>query len=226
MLILGIETASSTASVALMQENTLLCEHSVHHTRTHSETVMPMVERMLTELGFAPDQLGAIAVNCGPGSFTGVRIGVCAANAMGAALNIPVVGVNALEALYENVRFWPGNVCAIINAGNDNAYFAQYANGGEASEPTAEDVALYLGQVPARTLFVGDGIAAYEAIILEAVRDAKLAPEYTSLSHASALCRIVGRRLAQAEEPAMEAIPLYLRPSQAERMWQKLHADA
>ena len=226
MLILGIETASSTASVALMREDSLLSEHSVHHTRTHSETVMPMVEHMLTELGFAPNQLGAIAVNCGPGSFTGVRIGVCAANAMGAALHIPVVGVNALEVLYENVRFWPGKVCAMIDARNDNAYFAQYENGAQAAAPSAEEVAVYLQNVPAGALFVGDGAMAYVHVILEAVKNAKIAPEDTSLSHASALCRIAGRRLAQAEEPAMEAIPLYLRPSQAERMWQKLHADA
>ena len=223
MLILGIETASSTASVALLQDGTLLAEHSVHHTRTHSETVMPMVERMLIDLGLAPNQLHAIAVNCGPGSFTGVRIGVCAANAMGAALSIPVVGIDALRALYENVRFWPGNVCAMIDANNDSAYFGQYADGDITAQPAAEEVAIYLNSVPSGTLFVGDGAAAYEALIRQMVEGAKIAPEYASLSHASALCRVAERTLQESIEPPIEALPLYLRPSQAERMWQKLH---
>ncbi|HWR23623.1 MAG TPA: tRNA (adenosine(37)-N6)-threonylcarbamoyltransferase complex dimerization subunit type 1 TsaB [Feifaniaceae bacterium] len=226
MLILGIETAGSTASAALLQDGALIAEHSVHHTRTHSETVMPMAERMLTDLGFSPSQLGAIAVNCGPGSFTGVRIGVCAANAMGAALSIPVVGVDALRALYENISFWPGNVCAIIDAKNDNAYFAQYAGGVAVAEPAAEEAAAYLPSVPPGTLFVGDGAAAYEALILKAVPNAKFAPEYAALSRASALCRVAERILKEAGEPLKEALPLYLRPSQAERMWQKLHGAA
>lgn len=226
MLVLGIETASSTASAALLQDGALLCEHSVHHTRTHSETVMPMVERMLTDLGFAPSRLDAIAVNCGPGSFTGVRIGVCAANAMGAALSIPVIGVDALNALYENVSFWPGNVCAIIDAKNDNAYFAQYANGIVVAEPQAEEVAAYLNNVPPGTLFVGDGAAVYEALIVKTVANAKIAPEYAAISHASALCRVAERILKGAGDPPKEALPLYLRPSQAERMWQKLHGES
>lgn len=225
MLILGIETASSTASVALLQDGALLAEHSVHHTRTHSETVMPMIERMLMELSFSPNQLDAIAVNCGPGSFTGVRIGVCAANAMGAALSIPVIGVNALEALYENVRFWPGNVCAIIDANNDSAYFAQYENGIAIFEPVAEEVASYLTKVPSGTLFVGDGASAYEPLIRQTVANAQFALEHASLSHASSLCRVAERNLREGKEAPKEALPLYLRPSQAERMWQKLHGE-
>ena len=226
MLILGIETASSTASVALLQDGTLIAEHSVHNTRTHSETVMPMVDKMLTDLGFMPNQLDAIAVNCGPGSFTGVRIGVCAANAMGAALSIPVVGVDALEALYESVSYWPGNVCAILDAKNDNGYFAQYSNGTVVARPIAEEVAVYLSSVPSGTLFVGDGAKAYKPLILLTVASAQIAPEHASLSHASALCRIAQRMLEQAGESPKEALPLYLRPSQAERMWQKLHETA
>ncbi len=226
MLVLGIETASSTASVALLRDGVLLAEHSVHHTRTHSETVMPMVDRMLTDLGFSSSQLDAVAVNCGPGSFTGVRIGVCAANAMGAALSIPVVGVDALQALYENVRFWSGNVCAIIDANNDSAYFAQYENGIAVAEPAAEEVAAYLNQVPSGTLFVGDGATGYEALIRQTIVNAQIAPDYASLSHASALCRVAERMLREGKEPPKEALPLYLRPSQAERMWQKLHGES
>ncbi len=226
MLILGIETASSTASTALLQDGVLIAEHSLHHTRTHSETVMPIVERMLADLGLVPNQLSAIAVNCGPGSFTGVRIGVCAANAMGAALSIPVVGVNSLQALYENISFWPGHVCAIIDAKNDNAYFALYADGTVIAQPAAEEVASYLMRIPAGTLFVGDGAGVYEDLIVNTVVNAKIAPEYAAVSHASSLCRVAQRVLREAGEPPKEALPLYLRPSQAERMWQKLHGTA
>lgn len=223
MLILGIETAGPTASAALMRDGVLLAEHAIHHTRTHSETVMPMAEQLLAELDIVPADLNAIAVNCGPGSFTGVRIGVCAANAMGAALNIPVVGVDSLLALYENVSFWPGNVCAMVDAHNDNAYMAQYSGGIMTAPPAAAYVDVYLPSVPAGTLFVGDGADAYADLIRSHVQNAVFAPAAFHLSRASALCRMAVSILASGAETPMQAAPLYLRPSQAERMWSKRH---
>ena len=225
MLILGIETAGPTASAALLRDGELLSEHVLHHTRTHSEAVMPMVERLLQELDIVPADIGLIAVNCGPGSFTGVRIGVCTANAMGAALHIPVAGIHSLRALYENVCFWPGTVCTMVDAGNQSAYFAQFRAGEETVPPSADVVADYISGVPANTLFVGDGVAAYSDIIGTSVPCAVIAPPAFHISRASGLCSAAERMIARGEELAMQTVPLYLRPSQAERMWSKLHEN-
>jgi len=227
MLMLGMETAGSTASAALTRDGALLAEISLHHTRTHSETLMPMVEDMLAMCGVTPAMLHAVAVDCGPGSFTGVRIGVCAANAMGAALSIPVVGIGSLRALYENVSLWPGPVCALIDARNEGAYMAVYENGAALVPPAADTAEALLPLVPAGALFVGDGVQAYRDAILAAVRDAVLAPEAYHVARAGSLCRAAQSLLARCaeagEKPPAEAAPLYLRPSQAERMWSARH---
>jgi tRNA threonylcarbamoyl adenosine modification protein YeaZ len=199
MLILGIETSGPTASVAMLRDGELLAEHILHHTRTHSEAVMPMLERLMEELDLVAADIGAIAVNCGPGSFTGVRIGVCTANAMGAALHIPVIGVDSLRALYKNVDFWPGNVCAVVDAGNGNAYFAQYEGNAQTAEPSAAIASEYIPSIPAHS-----------------------AP--FSISRASALCS-AAQELLSAGKTSMQTAPLYLRPSQAERMWSKRHGN-
>lgn len=224
MLILGIETSGPTASAAILRDGELQAEHILHHTRTHSESVMPMLERLLEELELKPTDMNAIAVNCGPGSFTGVRIGVCTANAMGAALGIPVFGVDSLHALYMNVNFWPGNVCAVVDAGNGNAYFAQYAANALTAEPSAAVASEYIPLVPANSLFVGDGTVAYAGII-GSVTGALIASSPFSISRASALCYAVQGLIAAGETP-MQTAPMYLRPSQAERMWSKRHGNS
>lgn len=224
MLILGIETSGPTASVAILRDGELLAEHILHHTRTHSEAVMPMLERLMNELELVPADINAIAVNRGPGSFTGIRIGVCTANAMGSALHIAVVGVDSLHALYKNVDYWPGNVCVTVDAGNESAYFAQFEGNSLVVEPLAALVSEYIPMVPANSLFVGDGAAAY-ADIIGNVTGAVIAPASFSISRASAVCR-AARELLFEGEPSMQTAPMYLRPSQAERMWNKRHEKA
>lgn len=220
MLLLGFETASATACVALMQDGALLAEHAVHHTRTHSETVMPMAEALLREMQVAPEDLHAIAVNQGPGSFTGVRIGICIANAMGAALGIPVVGVNALRALYETVACYPGTVYALIDARNDSVYAASFTNTNKEGLPQAVDVETYLQSLESDALFVGDGALAYRERIAQAASGARFAPAIWAYGRAGAICSVANGMLQQGGiAPDAQAAPLYLRVSQAERMW-------
>lgn len=222
MLILGLETAGPTASVALLRDGALLGEYALHHTRAHSETVMPMVDSLMDTLGIAPGELSAIAVDHGPGSFTGVRIGVCAANGMGQALGIPVVGVNSLRALYAQVAYLPGTACAMLDARNDTVYAAVYRDGHTLREPEAVLVEQLLAELPAGTLFIGDGAQAYGARIAQHIPEAILAPEAQGDLRAASVCAVALRLLREmGEEPFAEAEPLYLRPSQAERLWKE-----
>ena len=119
MNILALETTDRVASVALLTDSSCL-EKRIESPLRHEETVMPAVDELLAEAGLAPADLTAIAVDVGPGSFTGVRIGVCHGNAMALALNLPVVSVNALAALAYPLLGGDKPVAAIVDA-NDKA---------------------------------------------------------------------------------------------------------
>ena len=123
MTILALETTDKVASVALLTDSGLL-EKRIESPLRHEETVMPAVDELLAEAGLTPADLTALAVDVGPGSFTGVRIGVCHGNAMAMALDLPIVPVNALEALAYPLLGGSAPVAAVIDArnGNGNAY--------------------------------------------------------------------------------------------------------
>lgn len=225
MLILGLETSGQIASVALSDKSGLIAEYSACKTRAHSETILPMAQMLMREFGFMPHDIKALSVNCGPGSFTGVRIGICIANALGAALNIPVVGVDSLSALCENA-LWPHEVCVMLDARNENGYMARFLNGEIISPPKADKVENFLCSVPEKTLFIGDGALAYKGLITAKVRDAVIAPSSFSIKRAGSLCSLAQKKLAASKEAPMQAVPLYLRQSQAERLWSLKREDA
>ena len=196
MNILALETTDRVASVALLTE-TGCREKRIESPLRHEETVMPAVDELLAEAGIAPADLTAFAVDVGPGSFTGVRIGVCHGNAMALALGLPVVAVNALEALAFPLLGGDRPVAAIIDARNGNGYGALYAPDGTALiPPCAMEIVPFLEQLPENVVLTGTGFpGADEALPL-----------------AGSIARIAVDR-----EGERAISPLYLRPSQAER---------
>ena len=136
MNILALETTDRVASVALLTDGGCF-EKRIESPLRHEETVMPAVDQLLAEAGLAPADLTALAVDVGPGSFTGVRIGVCHGNAMALALGLPIVSVNALAALAFPLLGGDRPVAAVIDARNGNGYGALYASSGAALIPPA-----------------------------------------------------------------------------------------
>ena len=134
MNILALETTDRVASVALLTDDGCR-EKRIESPLRHEETVMPAVDELLAEAGLVPSDLTALAVDVGPGSFTGVRIGVCHGNAMALALGLPVISVNALEALAWPLLGGGASVAAIVDARNGNGYGALYAPDGTALIP-------------------------------------------------------------------------------------------
>ena len=224
MYMLGIETAGTTASVGISKDGKLVAEYLLNNTRTHSQTIMPLCQRLMEDLSVAPQDLGAIAVDIGPGSFTGVRIGVCAANAMGAARNIPVMGVPSLTALYQGLLASKRPVCALLDARNQNIYGALYGNGGCLLEPEATELSAFLDKLQQKEiLFVGDGARAYADAIKAKLPDAAFAPESFDILRAGYLLSYAWESLQTGFSGEEQAAPLYLRPSQAERLWAQRH---
>lgn len=196
MNILALETTDRVASVALLTDSSCL-EKRIESPLRHEETVMPAVDELLAEAGLAPADLTAIAVDVGPGSFTGVRIGVCHGNAMALALNLPVVSVNALAALAYPLLGGDKPVAAVIDARNGNGYGALYASGGVALiPPGAIEIAPFLAQLPDDVILTGTGFPGADG----------------ALPLAGSIARIASKRTGERT-----ASPLYLRPSQAER---------
>lgn len=202
---LAVSTSGAVASAALIVDGACVGTLEADESRRHAETVLPLVEALLHQTNTTPDQIDRFAVDVGPGSFTGVRIGVSAVNAMAAALHKRVIPVDALRAVYESECDGVNAYCILLDAGNGNGYAARYSAGKELAAPEAVVTAPYLEALPVGTVIVTD-----------AEGDQRLIPE----------AEYVGIAAANTPDAAVDAaVPLYLRPSQAERMW-KLRREA
>ena len=157
MILLALSTSGRAASAALLKDDVPLAEATRDEGLTHSETILLLAAELLDQTGLAPRDIGVFAADVGPGSFTGVRIGVCAVNAMAAACGAPVVAVSSLAALREGISEEPGPVCTLLDARNGNAYAALFDKQACLMQPAAAIVAELLPTLPRGTLFVGDG---------------------------------------------------------------------
>ena len=195
MLMLGISTSGREPSVGVSEDDVLICLFKDTSGASYSETLMDLIESAVEKAGISLSDLGAIAVDVGPGSFTGVRIGVSCANAMAAALGIPVIPVSSLAAL-RNLEDGDGAVAALIDCRNGNCYAALYVDGEESVAPCAAVTEEFVKKLPEGTRFTGDCLGR---------RDVPGAG-------------LVLNEAFENGRPVKEAVPMYLRPSQAERM--------
>jgi tRNA threonylcarbamoyladenosine biosynthesis protein TsaB len=217
--ILALCSSGNIASVSLLTDGTAVDEIVCETGKTHSETLMPAVERILGKRGMTVRDIDAFAVDIGPGSFTGVRIGVCLVNALAAALNKPVIAVDSLTAHYRDLADPEGEVAVLLDARGQRGYAARFSDKGQIEPPCAIDVADYLASVPPKTTFTGDGAFAYKEMIEQAVPDARF--KKSSL-YASRIAFAAWDKF-QKGEVMSSALPLYLRISQAERMYEIRH---
>ncbi len=216
MILFAVSTSGPRPSVALCKDGAILAYLQGESGHTHSETLMPLADKLLAEAGLDMSKIDAYAADIGPGSFTGVRIGVCAVNAMASIYHKSVVGVSALEALCYGHE---GKVCALIDARNGNAYAAVYENGTCRRAPEAIELAPYLAAIDSGMLFAGDGAEAYREQICSNFPDAHFAFGELRADHVALLA--YAKLLAGSVEE--EIYPMYLRPSQAERLFEERH---
>lgn len=219
MLILALSTSGRAASAALIKDGAAICEKLSDAGLTHSETIMPLVDRLMCETGAGFGDIDFFASDVGPGSFTGVRIGVCICNAFAYAAGKPVVGVSSLEALALSAST-ERSVCALIDARNGNGYAALYDGAKETLAPSPVVVSELLPTVPPGTLFTGDGALIYGELITQCVPEAQFADGSARLLRASMLALPAMRAVSEGRIMP-EAMPLYLRPTQAERLYKE-----
>lgn len=226
MKILGIDSSGLVATVALQSDDILVGEYTIHNKKTHSQTLLPMIHDMLSLAEVSVQELDAIAVAAGPGSFTGLRIGAATAKGLGQALDIPLVAVPTLEGLAYNLAGADALICPILDARRDQAYYGIYDVSGELPEAVAEQDAASIETVMQKVretgrdvIFVGDGVPVFEKrLAAELGGGYRLGADSVRYQRASSVAALGRRYLELGKEmPAEQFAPIYLRLSQAER---------
>ncbi len=233
MKILALDSSGLVASAAVVEDDITIAEYTINHKKTHSQTLLPMLDelRRMTELDL--HTLDAIAVAAGPGSFTGLRIGSATAKGLGLALDIPIIPVPTVDALAFNLYGSGGLVCPIMDARRNQVYTGLYAFHKGAGQDArydmctvekqcAVDIAWLAGRInelDRETVFLGDGVSVYRDQLAELLRVRySFAPACCNRQRASCVAAL-GAVLYEKgiAGTAAEHVPDYLRLSQAER---------
>lgn len=230
MKLMAIDSSGLTASVAILEENKMVADYSVNYKKTHSQTLVPMLDEITKMTETDLKTIDAIAISKGPGSFTGLRIGSSTAKGLGLALNIPIVEVATTDALAYNLYGTERIVCPIMDARREQVYTGLYefVKCGQSLEMNTllesvaigvEDIINRINELGKPVVFLGDAVSVYKEKLEELVKvDYILAPAHMSHQRAASVAAIGARKLANGQSvPASEHVPEYLRLSQAER---------
>jgi tRNA threonylcarbamoyladenosine biosynthesis protein TsaB len=224
MLILGIETATEQVGVAIGGHEGVIATFEVARGRRHAEILTPAIEFVLRQADVEIDEIGCVAVDVGPGLFTGMRVGLASAKALALALRIPMIGISALDLLAFPCRHTDRVIVPVIDARKSEVFWAMYRQvpGGvqRVSEPTVGPVDELVADLLARSqevLCVGDGAAKYQDEIMEGYRCEISAPVHPSVG---ALVQLAHAQALREEWVRSDEIePVYLRAPDAQINW-------
>lgn len=231
MLVLGIDTSTLAGSVALINEREILAEYLINSTNNHGERLLKGIDLILEETEKTVQECGAIGVSIGPGSFTGVRIGVSTAKTLAYLLQKPIIGLSSLEVLANNLPLASSFICPMLDAKKNEVYTALYQwLDGELKPLIPEGVISpldMLGQVKGYSpiVFLGNGANAYSGIIQkEYGEEAAFALSCHNVPRASVVAALALKRLIKNQcDSAKDLVPRYLRLPDAEINRAKKH---
>ena len=226
MKILGLDSSGIVASVAIVEDDVLIAEYTVNYKKTHSQTLLPMLDEIakMTELDL--NSIDAIAVAAGPGSFTGLRIGSATAKGLGLALKKPLIAIPTVEGLAYNLYDISGLICPIMDARRKQVYTGIYRFTDHQLKVVEDQMAVSmetviekLNQYGEAVTFLGDGVPVFHEFIAEKMTvPYSFAPAHVNKQRAAAVAALGEIYYRQGKtETAMEHVPDYLRVSQAER---------
>lgn len=226
MKILGLDSSGIVASVAIVEDDVLIAEYTVNYKKTHSQTLLPMLDEIakMTELDL--NSIDAIAVAAGPGSFTGLRIGSATAKGLGLALKKPLIAIPTVEGLAYNLYDISGLICPIMDARRKQVYTGIYRFTDHQLKVVEDQMAVpmetvieKLNQYGEAVTFLGDGVPVFHDLIAEKMTvPYSFAPAHVNKQRAAAVAALGEIYYRQGKtETAMEHVPDYLRVSQAER---------
>lgn len=231
MLILGIETATTTGSVALLSEAGVIAQYSLNIEVKHSERLMATIDRVLSDARLTLADVGGIAVSIGPGSFTGLRVGLATAKGLAFAAGKPLAAVPTLRALAWNLPFAASPICPLLDAKKKEVYAALYRFEGASLVQLREERVIplveLLKSLDGTTVFTGDGASRFRAEIAGVLGERALfAPPAAALPSAATVAGIgLGMINQGATSDADQLVPMYLRRPEAEVAWEKRQAS-
>lgn len=227
MYILGIETATMTGSVAVLDGTRVLIEQTIYTRVTHTERLLDAIDSVLRVIALPLEQLDGVAVGLGPGSFTGLRIGVTTAKSLAYSLHKPLVGIPTLDALAAQYLFTPTLVCPLLDARKREVYAAFYRNSGAQVERLSDYAVItphnLFHDVTEAVIVLGEGIIPYrhqlETLLGARVHFADMAH---SVPRSSLIAQLGHDRLMRGDaDNTLTLTPLYVRQSDAEIHWER-----
>ena len=233
MKVLGIDSSGMTATVALIEDDKLIAEFTVNNKRTHSETLMPMIDKVLTASETDIRDVELLAIASGPGSFTGLRIGAATVKGLGMSLDVPVAAIPTCEGLAMNLSGTDRLVCPLMDARRNRVYTGLYRVSGDMPEAVIEQTACDISEIVdkvneagEKVIFLGDGAAIFKEYIESNIRvEFSFANANASLQRGASIASL-GLLYQKAGKTVSvdEFTPVYLRPSQAERVREEKNA--
>jgi tRNA threonylcarbamoyladenosine biosynthesis protein TsaB len=223
MKILAVDTSTSLGSIALVDGPHVRAELSLNVSTTHNQRLLPGIHRLLTDVGWSLQDLDGLAIGLGPGSFTGLRIGMSVMKGLAFASGKPLAGVPTLDALAASVSLAAWGICPVLDARKGEVYAALYRGRGSLD---LERITPYLVVKPQRlvelinekTVLLGDGIIRYGDYLAAELGDRMVrAPAHLNVIHGTAIAWLAMARLQRGlREDLSVCVPLYVRPSEAE----------
>ena len=226
MLIFAVDTCSMSSTAAIADEVRTLAQFTVNHKKTHSEKIMPQIDAMIKAADISLEDIDVFAVATGPGSFTGVRIGVATVKGFALALNKPCVSVSAIEALSYSVASFKGIIAPILDARRNQVYNGLFESDGREIKRLCPDRALKLSElleelksIGQDVIFVGDGTPVFKDEIEEALKEKAYFAKKPFVYNLAPCVAEIGLSKFKAGEiiKAEELVPEYVRLSQAEQ---------
>ena len=226
MKILGLDSSGIVASVAIVEDDVLIAEYTVNYKKTHSQTLLPMLDEIVKMTELDLNSIDAIVVAAGPGSFTGLRIGSATAKGLGLALKKPLIAIPTVEGLAYNLYDISGLICPIMDARRKQVYTGIYRFTDHQLKVVEDQMAVpmetvieKLNQYGEAVTFLGDGVSVFHELIAEKMTvPYSFAPAHVNKQRAAAVAALGEIYYRQGKtETAMEHVPDYLRVSQAER---------
>ena len=229
MKILGIDTSTMAANVAVLEDDKLICEYTINTKKTHSQKLMPMIENMLKLSDIEIKEIDAIGICVGPGSFTGLRIGMATAKAMAHVNNIHLIGVNSLEILGANMDRCDKKICSILDAQRNQVYTCKYIFEENKIKKLEEikimpidDLLEELSATNEEWIILGEAVYKYKEKI-ESISNINIPSPANNITKASSLCVVAKDKYEQNIDVhnCYDINPMYIRKSQAEEQYEE-----
>lgn len=224
MKALAIDTSNLVMGIAIIDGSTIIGEYVTNLNKNHSVRVMPAIHDLMQEVGVAPQQLDRIIVAHGPGSYTGVRIGVTIAKTLAWTLNIPIVGVSSLEVLARNGQLFAGVVSPLFDARRGQVYTGLYKMEANVFQPIKEDQIIMLHdwvgdlkQQDEKVLFLGNDVPLHEAVIVEELQGQAVIASPSLFNPRPSELAMVG--ITKEPQEVHSFVPNYIRLAEAEAKW-------